>query len=132
MTDKTRPAHYRTDEYEVFKVLEAWLTREELIGYHKGSMIKYLARAGRKPGESAPDEVAKVGRHGEVLHAFLASPEECADEVARLRTLSIRIQKALDTPIPITSSEITWEEGRNCGRRVALSWVLDLISGKAS
>jgi hypothetical protein len=45
------PQHYGGDTvYEVIKVLEAWLTPEEFIGFCKGSSIKYAARHRQKGG----------------------------------------------------------------------------------
>jgi hypothetical protein len=43
------PLHYGGDTlYEVIKVLEAWLTPDEFVGWLKGTIIKYQARAGKK------------------------------------------------------------------------------------
>lgn len=45
------PQHYGGDTpYEVIKVLEHWLTREEFIGAMKFNIIKYEARANKKNG----------------------------------------------------------------------------------
>ena len=48
------PAHYGGDKpnnpYEVIKVLKEWLTPEEYIGFLKGNVIKYQARARLKNG----------------------------------------------------------------------------------
>jgi hypothetical protein len=45
------PQHYGGDtQYEVIKVLEAWLTPEEFIGFCKGNSIKYAARHRQKGG----------------------------------------------------------------------------------
>lgn len=43
------PSHYGGDTpYEVIKVCEAWLSREEFIGAMKFQIYKYTARAGKK------------------------------------------------------------------------------------
>lgn len=44
------PAHYGGGDnpYEVIKVLEAWLTPEQMSGFCLGNTIKYVARAGKK------------------------------------------------------------------------------------
>jgi hypothetical protein len=43
------PSHYGGDtEYECIKVLEAWNTPEEFVGFCKDNAIKYLCRAGKK------------------------------------------------------------------------------------
>lgn len=49
------PAHYGGEDnpYEVIKVMEAWLTRDEFIGAMKFNIHKYLARALKKDGEEA-------------------------------------------------------------------------------
>ncbi|WP_421358180.1 DUF3310 domain-containing protein [Agrobacterium rosae] len=46
------PSHYggQDDPYEVIKVLEAWLSREEFIGALKFNIVKYQARAAKKNG----------------------------------------------------------------------------------
>ena len=49
------PAHYGGDTlYETIKVLEAWLTPEQFIGFCRGNAIKYQSRAG-KNGDCAED-----------------------------------------------------------------------------
>jgi hypothetical protein len=56
------PAHYGGGEnpYETIKVLEAWFTIEELIGFCKGNAIKYLSRAGKHvTGDSALQDAQK-------------------------------------------------------------------------
>jgi hypothetical protein len=43
------PTHYGGDTpYEVIKVMEHWLTREQFIGAMKFQSFKYNARAGKK------------------------------------------------------------------------------------
>jgi hypothetical protein len=43
------PQHYGGDTtYETIKVLEAWMSPEEFIGFLRGNAIKYLSRAGKK------------------------------------------------------------------------------------
>lgn len=61
------PAHYggADNPYEVIKVLEAWLTPEELKGFLKGNVIKYLARAGKKG--SAKEDEAKAAWYAKYL-----------------------------------------------------------------
>lgn len=49
------PNHYGGDTiYETIKVLEAWLTPEQFIGFCRGNAIKYQSRAGKK-GDCAED-----------------------------------------------------------------------------
>lgn len=48
-----KASHYNTNpEFEVIKVLKAWLTKDEFIGFCKGNVIKYNARARHKGKES--------------------------------------------------------------------------------
>ena len=55
------PAHYGGDtQYETIKVLEAWLSPEQFIGFLRGNAIKYMSRLGKKPGEDASDDMAKA------------------------------------------------------------------------
>lgn len=43
------PCHYGGDtEYECIKVLKAWNTPEEFVGFCKDNAIKYLCRSGKK------------------------------------------------------------------------------------
>ncbi len=51
------PSYYGTKEdlYEVIKVCEAWLSREELIGALKFQIWKYTARAGKKTQDPTED-----------------------------------------------------------------------------
>lgn len=53
MTEQVdHPAHYggADNPHEVIKVLESWLSRDEFIGFCKGNVIKYQARASKKAG----------------------------------------------------------------------------------
>lgn len=47
------PQHYggADNPYEVIKVLRAWLTRDEYLGFLKGNSLKYLARHRQKGGD---------------------------------------------------------------------------------
>lgn len=55
------PSHYGGDTpYEVIKVLEAWLSPEELSGFMRGTTITYIARAGKKEGNPEVLEYKKA------------------------------------------------------------------------
>lgn len=56
------PRHYggADNPYETIKVLEAWLTPEQMYGFCIGNSIKYQSRAGKKMGESRKDDLAKA------------------------------------------------------------------------
>lgn len=61
MTDNDQvnhPKHYGGENaiYETIKVLEAWLTPVEFVGFLRGNVIKYLTRAGKKGGDEQHDK----------------------------------------------------------------------------
>ena len=73
MTSKEKvnhPAHYggENNPYEVIKVLEHWLTREEFVGALKFNIHKYLARAKRK---GKVEDYAKANWYSNYLVDFL-------------------------------------------------------------
>lgn len=50
------PEHYGGDTvYETIKVIEAWQ-----LGFHLGSAVKYISRAGRKPGTDEIEDIRKA------------------------------------------------------------------------
>jgi hypothetical protein len=62
--DKINPSHYKfAGEYEPIKVIERWG-----LGFKAGSAIKYIARAGRKAGESAVEDLQKARWYLQRLH----------------------------------------------------------------
>jgi hypothetical protein len=66
------PSHYGGDNpYEVIKVLEVWLSRDELIGFLKGNIIKYTARAGKKNQYERTQDHAKSKWYEDYLNDFL-------------------------------------------------------------
>ena len=58
MSNVDHPSHYGGEDnpYETIKVLEAWLTVEEMVGFLKGNSLKYLSRHRQKGGA---EDVAK-------------------------------------------------------------------------
>jgi hypothetical protein len=52
--DALNPPHYRY-AVEVADAIEAWG-----LNWHTGSAVKYLARAGRKPGNSEAQDLRKA------------------------------------------------------------------------
>lgn len=89
MTDMiNHPPHYRAgSDYETIKVLEAWLTPEQMDGFLLGNALKYLSRAGKK-GDAATDYgktqwyVARLcERHPVERHAIHYPP--AVEEAAR-------------------------------------------------
>lgn len=69
------PAHYGGDSvYETIKVLEAWLTPEQFIGFLRGNAIKYQSRAGKKDAGtkgSASEDLAKAAFYTKYEIEFL-------------------------------------------------------------
>lgn len=60
------PAHYGGDTtYETIKVLEHWLTSEQMYGFCVGNSIKYLSRSGKKHGASKEADLAKATWYSE-------------------------------------------------------------------
>jgi hypothetical protein len=51
--------HYKDMAMQPWEVMEAMLTKEEFVGYLKGSIIKYVMRDGRKPGANDDQNKAK-------------------------------------------------------------------------
>lgn len=52
--------HYRDMEIQPWEAMEAWMTHEELRGYHKATAIAYLARERQKGGD---DDIRKASHH---------------------------------------------------------------------
>lgn len=65
------PQHYggEANPYECIKVLEAWLTPEEFVGFLKGNALKYLARHRQKRGDQ---DLAKAKFYQDYLVEFQA------------------------------------------------------------
>ncbi len=59
------PKHYggADNPYEVIKVMEAWLTREQFIGAMLFNIYKYMARAKQKGGEQDYAKAAWYNNH---------------------------------------------------------------------
>lgn len=49
------PAHYNPGPYEAIKVIEAWE-----LGFNLGNAVKYIARAGKKPGSAKSEDLEKA------------------------------------------------------------------------
>lgn len=63
--------HYKDMAMQPWDVMAANLTREEFIGFLKGSIIKYEMRAGNKPG--ANDDRKKAAHYLVKLNEVLAA-----------------------------------------------------------
>lgn len=49
------PSHYQAGQFEAINVIEAWG-----LGFHLGNTVKYISRAGRKPGNSLIQDLKKA------------------------------------------------------------------------
>lgn len=76
------PQHYggADNPYEVIKVLEHWLTRDEFVGFLKGNVQKYLARA-KKKGVLPMEDYAKALWYNNYLVEF---ERRCPDDTDRI------------------------------------------------
>ena len=50
MNTPQSPSHYKEGGVEVIDILRAKLTPEELKGFYKGNILKYVMREGKKNG----------------------------------------------------------------------------------
>mgnify|MGYP003555208961 CR=1 FL=1 len=57
-TEDTRPSHYggEANEFEAIKIIEHYG-----LNFSLGSVIKYILRHGKKPGEDAVKDLRKAG-----------------------------------------------------------------------
>lgn len=53
--------HYKNLAVEPWTAMESWLTREEFIGFLKGNIVKYTARANTSKG--TPQENMRKAHH---------------------------------------------------------------------
>ena len=80
--DVGSPAHYHLpDGRQAWELIEAELGLRAAIDYHRGAEMKYQLRAGRKPGATAEQDLAKAAAH-------------------RLRILDLQIAVRDGTPVP--------------------------------
>lgn len=60
--------HYKEMAIQPWEAMRAWLTPEEYRGYHKGTVLAYLARERSKGGDQ---DIAKAAHHLQELTEFL-------------------------------------------------------------
>jgi hypothetical protein len=63
--------HYKNLTVEPWAAMESWLTREEYIGYLRGNIIKYQARA-NSGKEDKELQLQKARHYSEELNSFLS------------------------------------------------------------
>lgn len=66
--------HYKELAVEPWIAMKAWLTPEEYIGYLRGNIIKYQARA-NSGKEDKKVQLLKAGHYQQQLEEFLATQE---------------------------------------------------------
>lgn len=66
--------HYKDMAVEPWVAMKAWLTPEEYIGYLRGNIIKYQARA-NSGKEDKKIQLLKAGHYQQQLEEFLAYQE---------------------------------------------------------
>ena len=62
--------HYKNMAVEPWKAMKAWLSEEEYIGYLRGNIIKYHARA-NSGKEDKEIQLRKAGHYQQQLEEFL-------------------------------------------------------------
>lgn len=65
--DVNHPAHYQAGGIETFEFIRAKLTTDELRGYLKGNIIKYLSRANFKRDDDGEQDTLKARWYMEKL-----------------------------------------------------------------
>jgi hypothetical protein len=65
--------HYKDMAMQPWEVMDAMLTKEEFVGYLKGSIIKYVMRDGKKTG--ANDDQDKAKHYIAKLKSILEKPK---------------------------------------------------------
>ena len=63
--------HYKKLSVEPWAAMESWLSREEYIGYLRGNIIKYQARA-NSGKEDKELQLQKARHYSEELNSFLS------------------------------------------------------------
>ncbi len=93
MSAVDHPQHYggADNPYEVIKVLEAWMTREQFIGFLKGNVIKYQARADKKNGG---EDHAKAAWYANYLGEFVKRNPTVRDAIDD--ALSSQLQRSME------------------------------------
>ena len=71
--DYIKPKHYELfpGMNDTFEIHRAYLTKEEYIGWIKGTILKYKLRMGEKPGESYERDMKKINVYREELKNYL-------------------------------------------------------------
>lgn len=73
MATETDSSHYDMGGYDAIDVMRACMTKDELIGFLRGNVIKYAVRMGRKHGEPASVDAEKLKDYAARLAEEMAS-----------------------------------------------------------
>jgi len=80
------PKRYNADTpYECYKVLQAWMTKEQFQGYLRGNCLKYLCRVGKKD-----DEVQELGKCKWYLEKLIESFQDVTQEGLNNLMMAVR------------------------------------------
>ena len=77
--------HYKRLDVQPWAAMEAWMSREQFVGFLRGNAIKYLARAGTK--DDFESDIGKALHYCEKLLTVIAAPK--ADPVPASGTLPL-------------------------------------------
>ena len=102
------PSHYGGDStYEAVNVIEAWN-----LGWHLGSAVKYIARAGKKPNNPELQDLKKARWYIDRRIAQLEGNKE-AETCEFVKSCQNSITASLREQMPVASPEkqlLTWEQ----------------------
>jgi hypothetical protein len=71
--DYIKPKHYELWEgFDSLSIHKALLTKEELIGFYKGNILKYQMRIGRKPNAPVNQDLEKIKTYEQFLKEILS------------------------------------------------------------
>jgi hypothetical protein len=108
------PAHYNFGTIEVISVTEDWG-----LGFHLGNAVKYLARAGRKPGSSAATCLGKARFYLQRAIRYYA-------EGGSLQLRSLHSRATIDVATILEDWDLV-----GTARGAALSWIYEYVANGA-
>lgn len=102
-----QPQHYTKDGLQPIDVIEAWG-----LGFHLGTTIKYIGRAGKKPGESRLKDLEKA-------HWYLSREIEMERQSELKIVVDIRAEQRERINSVVSKMDISdpYEDCPNCDGR---------------
>lgn len=103
------PSHYGGSDntYEAIKVIEAWR-----LGFCLGNTVKYISRAGKKPGESELKDLKKARWYIDREIVRLEANKQCAQENSYLTHTVISAEPRYER-CPACGFQ-NWVQGNTC------------------